>query len=364
MKLTFNCPVNSVSFGQVSVALLREAYNREMGLSLVPIGEKIDLSSQDPPVNFQKWLDLTVKDFQKSHDARVHPTFRLWHINGSIGFLSDKQALLTFYELDDPTDTELNILKQQRLVLMSSEYAVDIFKSKGLDNVKYMPLGFDSNNFSPLDKQYYDDDRIVFTLSGKFEFRKHHEKVLSAWVKKYGNNKKVFLHCALFNPFLSPQDNNELVARAMGHKKYFNVVFLPYMSKNSEYNDYINSGDISIGMSGGEGWGLPEFQGLALGKHGVILDAHAYKGWANEKNSVLVEPSGKIDCVDNIFFKKGQEFNQGQMFDWDEDDFIDACEEAIKRVETDKVNHEGLKLQNEFSYGKMLDRVWFELENL
>jgi hypothetical protein len=60
------------------------------------------------------------------------------------------------------------------------------------------------------------------------------------------------------------------------------------MQSNETYNDYLNSGDIIIAMSGGEGWGLPEFHSLALGKHGVILNAHVYKDWANEENSCLV----------------------------------------------------------------------------
>jgi len=48
-------------------------------------------------------------------------------------------------------------------------------------------------------------------------------------------------------------------------------------------------------MSGGEGWGLPEFQSVALGKHGVILNSSGYQDWANEKNTVMVQPNGKED---------------------------------------------------------------------
>ncbi len=55
------------------------------------------------------------------------------------------------------------------------------------------------------------------------------------------------------------------------------------MQKNSLYNDYLNSANIILGMSGGEGWGLPEFQSVALGKHAVILNATGYKDWATEK---------------------------------------------------------------------------------
>ena len=40
----------------------------------------------------------------------------------------------------------------------------------------------------------------------------------------------------------------------------------------------------------------------------------------------MVDPSGKIDSVDNLFFRKGHPVNQGNIFDWDEDDFINGIE--------------------------------------
>jgi len=360
MSLSFNCPINSVSFGQVSVALLREAYSRKDSVNVLPIGDKMDLVSQKEDEDFSKWLDGAVKSFGTAH-KREDPAFKLWHFNGATSFVSDNQALFTFYELDSPTETEVNIAKNNRKVIFSSSYSRDVFKAKGVD-AHFVPLGFDSHNFKVLDKKYFDDDRIVFTLGGKFEYRKHHGKILSAWAKKFGDDRKYFLQSALFNPFLNPQNNNDLVARSLEHKKYFNMSFMGIMEKNSEYNDFLNAGNIAIGMSGGEGWGLPEFQSMGLGKHAVILNAHAYKDWATSENAVLVEPSRKIDCADGLFFRKGEQFNQGQMYDWDEDDFISGCEEAIKRVENNRVNEEGLKIQENFTYGKTLDGVKNVLE--
>jgi hypothetical protein len=110
-------------------------------------------------------------------------------------------------------------------------------------------------------------------------------------------------------------------------------------------------------MSGGEGWGLPEFNSLCLGKHGVILNAHSYKGWANEENSVLVNFTGKIEAYDNVFFRKGSPYNQGNIFDFNHNDFLFACDQAIQRVKTNKVNEAGLKLQKQFTYEKMVDSI-------
>ena len=154
-----------------------------------------------------------------------------------------------------------------------------------------------------------------------------------------------------------------LINRILDGKKYFNIQFLDFMSKNNVYNDYLNSADIILGCSGGEGWGLPEFHSVAMGKHSVIMNCTGYKEWADDKNSVLLEPASKIDSQDGVFFHKGSEYNQGKIFDFDEDSFIDCCEKAIKRVESNKLNKEGLKLQSDFTYLKTTDKILELLKN-
>ncbi len=355
MELSLNCPLNSVSFGQVSTALLREAYKKEIDVLVALLGDRPDLSSQGQDPEFFQWVERAIRDFNLKH-YRTRPSLKLWHLNGSLSYISENQAVMTFHELDSLTHTEANIGKNVNKLLVTSKYTQEVLLSKDIKSY-YVPLGFDHSNFHRKEKSYYSDERIVFNLSGKFEFRKRHAKVLRAWASKFGNDKRYMLQAAVFNPFLNQGQNNELISGALGDKKYFNMSFIPSMDTNASYNDYLNSGDIIIGMSGGEGWGLPEFQSVAIGKHSVILNAHSYKGWANTENSVLVEPDAMIDCVDDIFFKKGQEFNQGKIFDWNEDDFISGCEEAIKRVEANRLNEEGLKLQEEFKYSNTLDKV-------
>ena len=358
--LAFNLPVNPVSFGQVSTALLREAYKRNMEPSLFLVGDSMDLSSQEEDSEFQEWLDESVVRAMDKH-SRDSPIFKLWHINGSMESYSKNQVLLSFYELDSPTPVELNTARNNFKTLFTSKHSCDVFKSSGVDT-GYIPLAFDSHNFKPTGKVYFEDDRISFNLVGKLEKRKNHAKIIKTWLKRFGNDNKYFLNAAVYNSFLSAEDNNSAIANVVENKKYPNVQFLGYMSKNSIYNDFLNSGDIILGMSGGEGWGLPEFQSICLGKHGVIMDAHGYKGWANSKNSVLVGSSSKQSAVDGIFFREGYPFNQGQIFDFDEDEFITACEEAIERVKANRVNEEGLRAADEFTYAKMLDRITEELE--
>ena len=55
--LAFNCPVNSVSFGQVSTALLRECYESKKDVCVLPIGDKIDISAQKEDTDFFQWVN-------------------------------------------------------------------------------------------------------------------------------------------------------------------------------------------------------------------------------------------------------------------------------------------------------------------
>jgi len=345
MDFAVNVPLNSVSFGQVSLTWLREIFKLGHEPCIFPVGNQVDLSTQEIDKDFQEWIQKGIDKALTTH-SRKTPIIKLWHLNGSFESLSEKQVLFSFYELDSPTPAELNIAKNHTTVF-SSEYSCEVFNAMGCDT-KYIPLGYDTHNFKRTEKSYFNDGRIVFNIVGKVEKRKRHEKAIKAWAKKFGNNKKYYLQCAIYNPFFSEQDNSALVSRILEGQKYFNVNFLGFMAKNSIYNDFLNSCDIMLGVSGGEGWGLPEFHTVGLGKHAVILNAHSYKGWANESNSVMLNPSEKIDCYDGVFFKPNQPFNQGRIFDFDEDEFIARCEEAIERHESNPVNEEGLKIQDNF----------------
>lgn len=355
MEFALHLPINSVSFGQVSTLLLRGCLAKNIKPSLFPLGGNIDLNSQEDDKNFFEYISHCAQKANKEH-SRNTPTLKLWHLSGSTESFSRDHYLLSFYELDQPTSSEINVAKNCDKLFFSNKHTQEIFNQFGV-NSEVIPLAFDRFNFKRINKKYFDDDRIVFNLVGKFEKRKHHQKIIQAWTKKFGNNKKYFLQCALYNPFLNEQQNKQLFSQSLGGKNYFNVQFLGPMPKNTLYNDFLNSGDVVIGMSGGEGWGLPEFQSVGLGKHAVILNATGYKEWATPENSLLVEPSGKIEVYDNLFFHKGKEWNQGNIYDFKDDDFISACEEVIKRVENKPLNSEGLKITQEFTIEKTLEKL-------
>ncbi len=339
----FNVPINSVSFGNVSTAILREVFKRGLSPNVFPIGPA-DLSTQKPDEAFNQNLGAAINEAARNH-SRDDSVFRLWHINGSLETHSRKDSrLITFFELDSLTPTETNILKQQDKVYVTSTYTQSVFDMFGIKS-DYLPLGFDTHNFAPLEKRPLIDGVTTFLLAGKLEKRKGHFKVLNLWAKRYGGNMKYRLNCALHNPFLKPEHMNALIAQALEGKQYPNINFVPYMSTNAEYNQFLQSGQIYIAMSGGEGRGLPEYHATALGAWPVALNAHAYKDYLTAENAILVSPNSKVPAADGVFFAPNGPFNIGNLFDWDGDEFVAAMETAEQKATTG-LNTEGLKLQS------------------
>jgi glycosyltransferase involved in cell wall biosynthesis len=354
MRLLVNAPINALSFGNVSVNILRELYKKDVDLVFFPIGDKAELEAYDKiDLSFVKYLQSATNSRYEKINKDI-PTLKLWHIFGSETRYSKNQSLFTFHEVSEVTSIEKNLLNLQDRIFVSSNYTKNIFELNGVENVTYVPLGFDSD-FHITNKTYL-EDKIHFGLLGKFESRKNTARIIKAWLKLFGNNSKYQLSCAITNPFLDKAKFQNELLKTLEGKQYNNLNFVPYMQTNSEVNDFLNSIDIDLGgLSGAEGWNLPSFNATALGKWSVVMNATAHKDWATSDNSILIEPSSLKDCYDDVFFKKGQAFNQGQFFNISDEEMENAILKSVSYAK--KPNPEGLKLQKEFTYEKTVETI-------
>lgn len=347
MKLTVNVPINSVSFGNVSYNILREVYRKNYQLSFFPIGDKISTETFDKiDPQYQKFLNDSAINRLNTFNV-YDPSLKLWHMAGSETRYSKKQALFTFHETSKLTQTEINILKNQDCIFVSSSFTKSVFESYNIENVHFIPLGFDED-FGKTNKVYL-EDKIHFGLLGKFEYRKNTPRIIKNWLKLFGNNPKYQLTCAVFNPFLDKNAFQQQILTTLEGKNYNNINFLSYMTINSDVNDYLNSIDIDLGgLSSSEGWNLPSFNATCLGKWSVVLNATAHKDWANQENSILIEPSRMKEAYDNVFFHKGAPFNQGEFFDITDDEMQSAILKSVDYAK--KPNPKGEELKEKFTY--------------
>jgi hypothetical protein len=356
MQLVVEAPINSLSFGNVTYNLLRQFWRRGVDVIWFPLNGNADFKSFDKiEPEFLAWLNKSAQNAVKNVKKDI-PTLKMWHLNGSQSRITSKQLLYTFYELDEPTQEEINLCNLQDETIFSSSYSASKF------NCKNIPIGFDED-FYKINKQHLSQNVVHFGLMGKFEKRKHTEKIIKLWLKKYGNNNNYLLSVCVTNPFIDPKEMNLMLGNCMEGKRYTNINFLPYLNTNSEVNDFLNSIDIDLtGLSGAEGWNLPAFNATCLGKWSIVLNETSHKDWANESNSILVESSGKEEAYDGKFFQKGAPFNQGNIYNWDSDIVSQAMDTAVSKK--GQINSSGEDLKNEFSYEKTIDALIKRIEQL
>jgi hypothetical protein len=359
-NIIYKGAINSLSFGNVSLNLLREMFKKNMNVTFFPIGEKLDFEAFDKvDPNLRNWIINSAQN-RFNTVSKDYPSLSQWHISGSENRVSPSQTLFTFYEVDQPTHVERSIVNLQNNTCFASKHAADVFKKSGCENVHHVPIGFDTD-FYRTEKSYL-EDTIHFGLMGKFEKRKNTHFILQNWAKKYGNNYKYQLSCCVTNPFFKPEDMDKVINSIFDGKKYGNINFLPRLKTNSEVNDYLNSIDIDLsGLSGAEGWNLPAFNSTALGKWSIVMNHTSHKDWATSKNSILINPDSVQEIYDNTFFQKGAPFNQGNYNCISEDTIMSAFEKSEKKY--GKINSEGLKLQSKFTYEKTLNSIIKIIEN-
>lgn len=359
-NIIYKGAINSLSFGNVSLNLLREMHKKDLKVSFFPIGEGLNFESFDKiSDDLKNWIISSAQNRFHTVSKDQH-TLTQWHINGSENRVSKSQTVFSFYEVDEPTLVEKSIVELQDNFVFASKHAADAFINLGCNNVHHVPIGFDPD-FHKTDKTYL-EDVIHFGLMGKFEKRKNTGKILESWAAKYGNNYKYQLTCCIDNPFFKAEDMQALISQSLGGQRYGNINFLRHLKTNSEVNDFINSIDIDLsGLSGAEGWNIPAFNATALGKWSIVMNHTSHKDWANSKNSILIDVDSQEPIYDNVFFKPQTAFNQGNMNIISQDKMIAAFESAESKVKTD--NKEGLKLQNKFTYDKTLTKLLEIIKN-
>lgn len=325
-------------------------------VNLFPVGSKVDFSSFDNSSSeFSSFIKESVEN-RNINVRRNYPYLNIWHINGSEQKTSDYNILYTFHETGEVTSAEKSLCSLYDEVVFSSTYSKEAFESSGLTNCHFSPLGLDED-IVPTNKKYL-ENKIHFGLMGKWEKRKNTSKIINLWAEKFGNDSRYQLTCCTNNPFLPKEEVKENQRKATGNNDYNNINFLPFLPKNSQVNDYLNSIDIDLGgLSGAEGWNLPCFNSTALGSWPIVLNATSHKDWANKDNAILIEPGSKSSIIDDRFFFDYAEFNQGHMFNFSKEDFNQATDKAVEKIRQKLKNEEGKKIRDSFTYKNTLENI-------
>lgn len=374
-RLNVTCGISALSLGQFGFNVLRELYRRKIQVTLFPKGQP-DVSAYKLDPQFGQWLERSVNTRWTKLDRKV-PTLALWHVRDSEFKPSDRQYLFSFHETDQPTEHELGIVNAQDHTFFSSNWTVSNFQTFGAPNVSFIPLGLDED-FAPIPHRLISDDITHWICVGKWEdLRKLSGTKVRAWIKRYGGNRKHQLTLCVNNPFFQKRvhpdgrvegfDMNDVYANLFGapdwqKAKPANVNVLPHLRTNAEMNQLYNSADIDLsGIARSEGWNLPAFTATALGKWSIVTNCTAHKDWATAENSILIEPSGTmVPANDGMFFRPGDQFSQGNFFDFTEEQILAAYEQAEAKAKTP--NPAGAALRETFTYKRTVDEILAKIE--
>jgi hypothetical protein len=357
--MIYNSVINPLSFGQVSLNVLRELRKQKVNVNFFPIGENLDFNAFDKLEECDKnWIISSMNSRMVNYVDE--PSLKLWHINGSESRYSSQQYLYTFYEANAPTQTEINLVKAQKHVFFSSSHGAKCFKDAGCNNVSFVPVGFDP------DFQVTNQGQagiLHFGLTGKLEARKNTQQIITNWLNKYGNKDGYLLTCLVNNPFFPPEKFQQILAHTLGNVRWKNINFLPVLNQNSQVNNFINSIDIDLsGLSSSEGWGIPNFTSACFNKVVVATRGPGHEDWMDDAKHVVECPfSGERSVEDGAFFSNGGDFNQGTFKTISNEDMFKSFEDAedvFAQKNGRELNEEMIK---KFSYSEMVSKILTEM---
>lgn len=185
--------------------------------------------------------------------------------------------------------------------------------------ITVIPHGYNKDDFYPVSKEEsskfikVENDSFVVGNVGRNQIRKRLDlsiEYFSEWVKDKPKNVMLYLHCAL-------KDQGWDIIQLC---KYYGVedrliitspnltsgAGIPYDRMKYVYRTF----DIQINTAMGEGWSLPQMEGMAVGVPQIVPDFAGLGDWAREGARLVPVTSnfantGGINTIGGIIDKKG-----------------------------------------------------------
>lgn len=292
MYINLVAPINNVSYGIVSLAILKELIKQGYVVSLFPIGP-IGLENVEDKQFVQLGLE-NAKFFNP--DA---PSVRIWHqFDHSLFPGRGKRFAFPIFELNKFNDHEKHHLTNVDEILVPSAWAKEVISSNGIKNPTHVvPLAVDTSVFHPLLEKKYKS--TIFLNIGKWESRKGHDILLEAFCKAFGPDDNVELWLMTENPFIGSKNEewkNKYLQSSMGHR----VRFFPHLPGQNNMAKEINQADCGVFPTKAEGWCLPALEMMACGKEVIITN---YSGQTEFCSTArLVDITGMETANDGVWF--------------------------------------------------------------
>lgn len=298
-KLNINCPINGTGYGITSSNITKELYKRNIDISLFPIGQNMEVNSDQDKKLFQELIN-------KSNNFEYNaPCLKIWHqydLASKVG--NGKYYVFPFFEVDKLTDREKHHINYSDCVFTASKWGKKILQDNGIHkNIFVSPLGVDHNIFNIPVKIRVQEPIYRFFHIGKWEHRKSHDFLIHAFNQAFDINDKVELWMLPHNPFLNEQENNYWF-NMVGQSKLKDKIKV-FGRLNTQYDlaSFIFRCDCGVFLSRAEGWNNEIVESMAMDKPIIATNYSAHTEYLTSDNSYMVNIDETEPANDGKWFK-------------------------------------------------------------
>jgi len=294
-NLNLTIPINFLGYGVASYNLFKEL-SKLYNVALFPIGP-IDypVEEEDRPLVSKALNNQSNFDY----DA---PSLKIWHQFDMAQHVGKPKIGFPIFELNKFTDREKHHLNYLDKIFVTSQWGKDIIAAEGIDkDVRIVPLGVDRSIFfdTPVSKH----EKFIFVNIGKWEVRKGHGILVTAFNNAFTKTDNVELWMINHNPFLKPEKEKEWHDFYKNSQLGSKIRIMPRVPTQKDLANLMRQAHCGVFPSKAEGWNMEALEMLSCGRQLIITDYSAHKEFCNEDNSRLIPVTNLEEAYDGIWFK-------------------------------------------------------------
>ena len=347
-------PINNLGYGITGLNVLK-SLSRKAEVSLWPISQPQVTSQEDAEVVQRAVNNAETPDWSA-------PCIRIWHQHDMSQFVGRGEKIgFPIFELDEFKPIEKHHLSYLDKIFVCSEWAKDVV----CDQIEFdpnlvfiVPLGVDSDVFSPTPIDNGQNNDTIFFNCGKWEVRKGHDVLSRAFNKAFEPQDNVQLHMMCDNPFCDEKETYEWQSLYKNAKLGENIKLIGRVESSQDVYNIMSKVDCGVFPSRAEGWNLEALELLSCGKHVIITDYSAHTEFCTKENAHLVTIDKKEKAFDGKWF-------DGKAGSWAclGNDQIDQLVEHMRKVHKDKqegsleINEAGIKTAQKFSWDNSAEKI-------
>lgn len=285
-KLNVNCPVGKTGYGITSLNITKTlSENFNVNVSLFPIGNNMEL-------NNDKEKELFTQLLKNNHffDKNA-PCLKIWHQHDlSLRIGKGHFYTFPFFEIDTLNSLERHHLNSCDYIFTASKWSKEILINNDIKVPIYVaPLGVDMEVFASPAKIKMDNGNYIFSHVGKWEHRKSHDFLLSAFEKAFDVNDNVELWLLPHNMFLNEQEENQWLALVENNNLKDKIKIFNRLPTQYHLAEFIYYSDCGVFLSRAEGWNNEILEFMALNKPVITTNYSAHTEYCDTNNSYLVD---------------------------------------------------------------------------